>query len=203
MAGSNTDDECHLLGAAALASAQAATSGRLWKAAFWVYLRQDIYMAILDQRPIKTDLSMCTLWKNELPTNDCEWSQVIMVIVADIIGFCFSSHREDPAEEWASLRERLDKWSFCRPASFEPYYFSERNLAAGRCFPDFWLSEQCHGKVTLRPNEIMMTYSYADCTVTAIIYYHMGHALLLIYDPNHAVGINARRQQRVLEVCVP
>lgn len=30
----------------------------------------------------------------------------------------------------------------------------------------------------------------------------MGHALLLIYDPNHAMGINARRQQRVLEVCV-
>lgn len=30
----------------------------------------------------------------------------------------------------------------------------------------------------------------------------MGHALLLIYDPNHAMGINARRQQRVLEVCI-
>lgn len=39
--------------------------------------------------------------------------------------------------------------------------------------------------------------------VTALIYYHMGHALLLIYDPNHTGGINARRQQRVLEVCVP
>ncbi|KAI9034824.1 uncharacterized protein KD926_005338 [Aspergillus affinis] len=98
MNGSFNDDECHLLGASALASAQAATNGHLWKAAFWIYLRQDIYMAILDQRPIKTDLSMCTLWENEIPTNDCEWSQVIVLIVADIIGFCFSSHNEETAE---------------------------------------------------------------------------------------------------------
>lgn len=106
-------------------------------------------MAILDQRPIKTDLSMCTLWENEVPTNDCEWSQIIVLIVADIIGFCFSQYNDEQAEKWASLRERLDKWSFCRPASFEPYYFNERNVATGKYFPDFWLSEQCHGKVSL------------------------------------------------------
>ncbi|KAJ5378319.1 uncharacterized protein N7496_005728 [Penicillium cataractarum] len=182
MNGSFNDEECHLLGASALASAPAATSGRLWKAAFWVYLRQDIYMAILGQRPIKTDLTICTTWANEEPTNDYEWSQAIMLIVADIIGFCFSTLWDDPAERWASLRERLDNWAFSRPASFEPYYYNERNMAAGRCFPDFWLFEQCH--------------------VTAIIYYHMGYALLLIYDPNHAMGINARRQQKVLELAI-
>ncbi|KAF9883049.1 hypothetical protein FE257_004303 [Aspergillus nanangensis] len=38
----SSDIECHLLGASALASNTNSTCGKLWKAAFWIYLRQDI-----------------------------------------------------------------------------------------------------------------------------------------------------------------
>ncbi len=102
-------------------------------------------MAIVDQRPVKIDLSRCWLWREPLPSNDAEWSQIIMLIVAEITKFCFSGSTERLIEKWQALREQIDAWHRCRPNSFDPYYFVERSADIDRWFPEIWLSEQWHG----------------------------------------------------------
>ncbi|KHN98996.1 uncharacterized protein MAM_03458 [Metarhizium album ARSEF 1941] len=183
MNGSFGDNECHLLGASAIAATQSSASGSLWKAAFWIYLRQDIYMAILDHRPVRIDLSRCWLWREPQPRNDAQWSQLIMLIVAEITRFCFSQPTARRAEKWQELREQVDEWRRLRPQSFHPYYFAERNVEMGRYFPEIWLSEQWH--------------------VTANIYYEIGQSLLLIYDPEPVIGIAARRHHNIVQVATP
>ncbi|OAL22880.1 hypothetical protein AYO22_06788 [Fonsecaea multimorphosa] len=177
---SSDDEECHISGASALLSSLP-TFESLGRAALWVYLRQDVYMAVLNHRPIKTDVALCWQWMNQTPSNDCEWSHLIVLIIVDIIQFCFSSPSTGKLpERWHVLRDKIQQWQSMRPVSFDPYFFKERNGSMRRYFPEIWLWDQCH--------------------VLANIYYHMGSTLLLAYEPVCVIGIAARRKQKMLEL---
>jgi hypothetical protein len=88
-----SDQECHLVGSSALVSASSSPSrGCLRKAAYWVYLRQDIYMAILNQRPMKVSLSSIPIpgtGSSTLNFSDCAWAKRMVAIMAHIVAFCF------------------------------------------------------------------------------------------------------------------
>lgn len=104
-------------------------------------------MAILDQRPVKVELPCYRLGRRPVPTSDGEWSNLIVLTVAHIVGFCFSKDSERSFARWNELREGLDEWNASRPSTFDAYYYRERNTIEGRYFPDIWLSAQWHGSV--------------------------------------------------------
>lgn len=141
----SNDAEQHLFGASVFTATYSSASGSLWKAAFWLCLRQDIYMAVLCQRPIKLDMSSIWIDSSFLPAEDCEWSHLISLIVADIVCFCFSSSADRTCDRWRALEEKILEWHLRRPSSYEPYFYRDRAVSESRYFPDHWHSTQWHG----------------------------------------------------------
>lgn len=69
------DQHSHLLGAQAFIAAQerAAIGGGLRQAAFWVGLRQEVYVAFVNQRPVLPALEHCNVDRSFEAADDHIW----------------------------------------------------------------------------------------------------------------------------------
>lgn len=143
------EPERHLTGTSVFANAQLAfhTWTGLGHAAFWVFVRQDIYMSLLSQRPLKVDLAG---WNERLSfdlsfdaTNDCTWATRMIWIVAEIVGFCFGDRS---ISQWDASKLKTDKWEESRPKSFDPILYQPRDPDVNRWFPEIRLGHPWHGK---------------------------------------------------------
>lgn len=144
--------ERHLTGTSVFANAQLAfrTWGGLGHAAFWVFVRQDIYMSILSHRPLKVDLAG---WKERLSfdlgfdeTNDCTWANRMIWIVAEIVAFCFGHNSSD----WDDSRIKTETWDLRRPKSFDPILYKPRDPESKVYFPEIRLGHPWHGTCCLQ-----------------------------------------------------
>lgn len=115
--------------------------GTLRAASFWVGLRQEIYIAVITQRKVKLNLEHFVVDRSFDPTDDYTWSNRAVVLLADVLNFCFGDHASPP-DRWRALAERCKKWSITRPQSFNPFYFCPRT--ARTPFPEIWYSSSCH-----------------------------------------------------------
>lgn len=140
--------ERHLTGTSVFANAQLefGTWKGLGHAAFWVFIRQDIYMSILSHRPLKVNLAG---WKERLSfnltfdtTNDCTWANRMIWIVAEIVAFCFGDKNNS---NWDDSHMKTEKWDLCRPKSFDPILYSPPNPEKKKFFPEIRLGHPWHG----------------------------------------------------------
>lgn len=132
------------------------------RAAFWVHLRQDIHVALLLQCPIRTDFEPC-LRREEIIVSlekeangqrvsqtaiDCAWGNRMVTILCNVINYCFQKG-ERLIEPWTALWVDVERWSFERPSSFNPFCVRERDPSRNRTFPEIWLTSDCHGKLII------------------------------------------------------
>ncbi|KAK7892233.1 hypothetical protein LTR67_007329 [Exophiala xenobiotica] len=179
------DFKQHLSGSAAIVNAQAhrelvQASGvtgnflsTLHEASFWSFLRQDIDMALANQKKPKVELSLCRItWDSD--ASDTTWAKWMIWIVAETAALCFGGETNDVEgasalgrvvlrERWAEMKEKCARWWWSKPNGFLPLYYQKRDVAAGRWFPEIWLGSPWH--------------------ITGIQYYHAAMVLLAIYDP--------------------
>lgn len=108
--------------------------------------------------PLKVDLEG---WARNLPFDlgfadaaDCTWANRIIWIVAEIVSFCFSNNRSSGSNDgkkgtlcWESARAKVERWDACRPKSFDPILYVERDPSAGRWFPEIRLGHPWHGEL--------------------------------------------------------
>jgi hypothetical protein len=132
------DDERHLWGTTALVDLQpyfqAPTAGGIRQAAFWVFVRQDIYMALIHQRPMRCDLDSFHVDVTFVSADDSTWANWAIWILARIVQYCFGQ-AERTWEKWNALNELMDTWEQCKPDSFTPYYYKERSVEEKQYFP--------------------------------------------------------------------
>ncbi|KAI0148848.1 hypothetical protein GGR57DRAFT_230956 [Xylariaceae sp. FL1272] len=137
------DNYRHLLGIHAFVNAgdQYMIPGSLSAASFWVGLRQEIYIAILTQQPVKVSLDHYVVDRSSEPADDYTWSNRAIVLVADVLNSCFGDAPLTPSR-WAALNEAAENWTLARPPSFNPFFYREgTGLAA---FPEIWHGSSCH-----------------------------------------------------------
>ena len=153
-----SEPERHLTGTAVFANAQLdfQTWGGLGHNAFWIYVRQCIYMSLLTQTQLKVDLEG---WEQRLSfnlgfeeTNDCTWAQRMIWIVAEIVSGCFGKNVLD----WDDLKAKVDKWELRRPKSFDPILYRPRDLGAKRYYPEIRLGHPWHGTFHQTRSEMPM-----------------------------------------------
>ncbi|RYP93629.1 hypothetical protein DL770_000261 [Monosporascus sp. CRB-9-2] len=124
MEGSTTgqDYHGHLLGIHAFVNIgdQYMIPGSLSAASFWVGLRQEIYIAVVTQQPVKVNLDHFVVDRSFEPADDYTWSNRAVVHLADVLNFCFG---EDPpsSSHWDALNEASEKCSI-RPANSKSRY---------------------------------------------------------------------------------
>ncbi|MCJ1474258.1 hypothetical protein MMC13_002916 [Lambiella insularis] len=163
---SGFDLESHLVGTKALLSAQEPVT--LWRsglrqAAFWVALRQEIYIAFTNQRIVRWNLDRTPLDFSFEASDDCTWANRIILCCATILKFCFDSEGDHTVARWKELREYCEQWRSCVPESFSPIYYAEPNLESGDVLPQIWHIGAAH--------------------VTGIQHYILCMMLLAVYNP--------------------
>lgn len=130
----------------------------LREAAFWVYVRQCLYTATINQQPPDVDFSLQLhptpgsmqdshpLARLRLET---AWANQITWNTALIVNFCFerdpSSERNNRVSRWHELWELVQSWSKDRPEGFDAIWYGPASEIADSCFPQMWFTADWHG----------------------------------------------------------
>jgi hypothetical protein len=124
--------------------------GSLRAASFWVGLRQEIYIAILTQQPVKLNLNNSLVDRSLAPADDYAWSNRAIILLADVLNSCFG---DTPltTQRWTSLNDAAERWTSARPASFDPFFYRERTGIMA--FPEIWHGSSCHSELFLASDD--------------------------------------------------
>lgn len=134
---SPSDRQSHLLGSHAFIKAQrhAVENEGLRQAAFWVGLRQEIYVAFVNQRSIAIALEDLNIDRSCEPAADHIWSCRMVALCADVIRYCFGED-DRSTSTYERLSESVKDWNRCKNGSFTPIYFKEADEDS--VFPEVW-----------------------------------------------------------------
>ncbi|EON65868.1 hypothetical protein W97_05110 [Coniosporium apollinis CBS 100218] len=182
-----SDQERHLAGCLALLRA---SQGRevdpsapgLRQAAFWVYMRQCLYNACVNQQPPNVDLNiiLSPIPAGSDPIGDLRretaWANTMTWICATIIQFCFGSGFQEPCgrmKKWEEFSDAVESWMRNRPGTFDPIWCSDPVVGSSNPFPEFWFT--------------------ADWHVMAFGFYHLACMLLIIYKPTPKFAVRSVR----------
>lgn len=137
----------------------------LREAAFWVYVRQCLYTATINQQPPDIDFSLLlhptpgsmqdshplarlrleTAWANQMTWN-----------TALIVNFCFDadppSERSNKLARWQELWDLVQAWSNERPEGFNAIWHGPASEVANSCFPEMWFTADWHGTFWSTPS---------------------------------------------------
>ncbi|KAK3623883.1 hypothetical protein LTR56_021339 [Elasticomyces elasticus] len=160
---SPASQQSHLLGAHAFITAQerATITGGLRLAAFWVGLRQEIYVAFVNQRSI-IPLEHSNLDRSFDAATDDVWACRIVVLLADVIRHCFGDSDQSQTT-YAYLTDMVARWHDSKPPSFTPVFQRPANLEDGQIFPELWF--------------------VGDEVLVGLQHYHLARILLASHNP--------------------
>ncbi|KAF2714095.1 hypothetical protein K504DRAFT_518292 [Pleomassaria siparia CBS 279.74] len=173
-----SDPEQHLNGTSAILRASQGhtvdlSAPTLRDAAFWVYVRQCLYTATVNQQPPNIDFN---LRLHPIPPpqdasnpysevrRETAWANNMTWLCASVIHFCFDGIEVDPSErlrQSSVLWDSVKSWRANRPSTFDPIW--EHPFGEESVFPE--------------------TLFTADWHVLAHVLYHFSCLLLIIYQP--------------------
>ncbi|KAF2129921.1 hypothetical protein P153DRAFT_227166 [Dothidotthia symphoricarpi CBS 119687] len=191
-----SDDEQHLAGCSAILRASQGhhfvdpSAPSLREAAFWVYVRQCLYNATINQQPPDIDFSLQLhpapgsmqdshpLARLRLET---AWANQMTWYTACVVNFCFEGN--EPQDErthklgrWQELWDSVHTWAEERPNGFDPIW--QGPASDHGIFPEIWFTTDWH--------------------VVSFGFYHFSCILLLSYKPGPKFAI--RSSGRLSEV---
>lgn len=134
------------------------SSPTLSQAAFWVFVRQVLYNACVNQQSPNLDFNL-TVLPPPSPDNfvikietETAWANTMTWNCARVIGFCFGDTASLPGSEarerrWLEMSKAVQDWQDSRPSTFEPIYWSEPDHSGDNPFPEIWFTSDWHGKL--------------------------------------------------------
>jgi hypothetical protein len=143
----DSDLQGHMLGIQVFVGARDpyAMRGGLSEAAFWVGLRQEIYVATVKQKAVKINLDQCLVDRSIEPASDFEWANRAVVHYADVLNCCFGPEGVS-FSKWVELKGYNERWQEMKPSSFTPIFYRNADTRKGEAFPEIWYSHACHSK---------------------------------------------------------
>lgn len=149
----------------------------LHQAAFWVGLRQEIYLAIMNERPTGLYLRCCNFDRSMDTADDEIWAKRIILHLVDVLEYCFGS--DSSYDTYDNLVEYSVAWAASKPDSFCHVYV--RQARGEETFP--W--------VVFLNNTIMV----------ALQYYYLVRILLTAHNPKiPRLGIAYKVASRSIDV---
>ncbi|KAH8784999.1 hypothetical protein F5883DRAFT_635969 [Diaporthe sp. PMI_573] len=154
----------------------------LREASAWLCLRQDIYISMVQQSPLKTDLD--AFLQSDIYTRDDDMAyaaRVVVIVARTLIGTAAEA-AETREHILREARTELDEWYESRPPSFNPTWVGTGNGEARR-LPEIWM---------LLP-----------CNAFGLQYYHVAVILLALSEPaTQKSGYDGLRENRRRESVV-
>lgn len=166
---SGTTEQNHLLGTRVFLSAQDATllNGGLREAAFWIGLRQEIYVAFVNQRSVIPTLEHLQFDQTFEPAEDHVWANRIIAHCAEVLRYCFGEDLNSMTpSRYTELTSYAENWVHMKPTSFTPMFVGTPSVLdddVNTVFPQIWY--------------------VSDAVTTGCQHYHLAHILLLAHSP--------------------
>ncbi|KAI6747635.1 hypothetical protein HG530_015743 [Fusarium avenaceum] len=187
-----SDQERHLAGLSALLKT---SQGRqvdpsiptLSQAAFWVYVRQCLYNACINQQPPNLDFELVLIPPPHVSSgqavdikSETAWANTMTWICATVVDFCFRGsvlylESSTRVQRWYELSEAVENWNEAKPSTFDPMWSGGKSKESGP-FPEIWFT--------------------ADWHVMSFGFYHLAKMLLMTYRPSPRFAI--RNIQRAI-----
>ena len=116
------DARCHLLGASSLFASHPENAS-LGAAAFWVYMRQSIRAAFLNEEPCKFEAASFTGEVSVSPASDMVWANRSTFILARTCSACWDGSLDSTArlKLLDDLYVLLEQWRQNLPETFQPW----------------------------------------------------------------------------------
>lgn len=127
-------------------------------AAFLVALRQELFIALVSQRPVLPAFSSLrfnrSLDVDGAPADDCAWANRIMPFAVDVLDFCYGENTTNNAQSvlrFDELAAYAERWFSAKPPTFNPIYIEEPSTTrqddsqgatpknGGSLYPSIWL----------------------------------------------------------------
>ena len=154
----------HLLGTSAFITAQEglALHGGLRLAAFWVGLRQEVYVSFVTQRAVLLPFQKSITDIVFHSCNEDDWANRVVIHCAQALSYCFGAEQgQRGLERYHELMQYTEDWMANVPQEFSPLFRSTEMTDS--VFP-----------------EILYC---SDAAVTGIQHYHLARILLVSHDP--------------------
>lgn len=139
---SGEDNQFHLTGTTHILNTMSTfgSSRGLGEAAAWLCLRQDIYVSLTTERPLRTNL--LNFHKSDIfqRVDDFAWSSRMVFLLAKVLQTAFSDLTAAGA-----MHEQVEEWYTAKPHTFEPVRVVPRGPEIGRRFPAIWMLLPVHG----------------------------------------------------------
>lgn len=171
-------------------------SSELRQASFWVGLRQEIYIAFVNERPVKMNLEHSFIDQSLSPADDNTWANRIIVNCAKITQFCFGQD-EKQSHRYEELEDYDRKWRESRPVSFLPLSRRPPDPSRGEVFPEIIYLNHAVGKFT--PSTSLIKSSLEK--VIGILHGIFARVLLMCHNPKFPrIGPGHKKALQNLEV---
>ncbi|KAF4247765.1 hypothetical protein CNMCM8980_006988 [Aspergillus fumigatiaffinis] len=136
------DNQFHLTGTTRILNTISSfgSSGGLGEAAAWLCLREDMYISLTSQSPLRTNLQSFERSDVFTRTDDFAWSNRMVFLLARILSCAFNEESRT-RRSYASLKaleDEIDDWNASKPQTFQPVHFVSRGKDAGSRFPTIW-----------------------------------------------------------------
>ncbi|KAK3937455.1 hypothetical protein QBC46DRAFT_392691 [Diplogelasinospora grovesii] len=137
------DNHGYLLGIHAFVhgSDRRLVTGSLSAASFWVGLRQEIYSAVMNHRPVRINMVHSLVDRSLCEADDYSWANRAVVHCADVLNFCFGDESGPATPRWEELDTWNKQWLALLPASCAPIFQANSDEDA---FPEIWYHRSCH-----------------------------------------------------------
>ncbi|KAF5005967.1 hypothetical protein FDECE_7636 [Fusarium decemcellulare] len=174
------DKELHLNGTSRIVNSMSVFdfNGGLGEAAAWLCLRQDIYISLTKQRPLRSDLDTYLQSDVFKRVDDAAYANRMVFLLAKALGCAFSSATPCSVDR-EEIRQEVDNWFDAKPPAFNPIYEVKRDRAEGRLLPEIWVLSPFHA--------------------VGLQYYHIAKIILAMSTPIVASSVfeNIRQGKRV------
>ncbi|GIJ91913.1 hypothetical protein Asppvi_010888 [Aspergillus pseudoviridinutans] len=136
------DNQFHLTGTTRILNTMSSfgSSGGLGEAAAWLCLREDMYISLTSQSPLRTNLQSFERSDVFTRTDDFAWSNRMVFLLARILSCAFNEDSRT-GRFYATLKgleKEVDDWNESKPQTFQPVHFIPRGKDYGQQFPSIW-----------------------------------------------------------------
>ncbi|KAB8227498.1 uncharacterized protein BDW43DRAFT_244068 [Aspergillus alliaceus] len=140
------DNQFHLTGTTRILNTVSSfeSTGGLGEAAAWLCLREDIYISLTSQQPLRTDLHRFSNSDVFCRKDDFAWASRMVFLLAKVLKYAFDYNRTVNTALLEGIGEEIEDWNISKPRTFEPIQYLPRNSEVHRRFPGVWMLLPVH-----------------------------------------------------------
>ncbi|KAJ5375827.1 hypothetical protein N7517_007833 [Penicillium concentricum] len=171
------DNQFHLIGTTHILNTVSTfgSSGGLGEAAAWLCLRQDIYISLTSQRPLRTNLQSFHYSDVFQRNDDFAWSSRMVFLLANVLQGAFTNSTIAHGTD-----HEIEEWYSTKPHTFDPVRSVPQGPGPDQRLPTMWMLLPVH--------------------VIGIQYYHIAKIVLALSDPSRASSTyESLRHSRTVE----